>query len=183
MREEISALMDGELASDNARRTMDALKGDPQLHEAWSSYHLIGDVLRRETGLLSDFSGKVMERLESEPTVIAPIALASPVPKPARVALPLAAAVAGVGVVAWVALALNQQPPSVQVVATPAQAVQPAAMQAQSQPPLIQASIPLPSSAIKEYLIAHQGYSPSSSIQGMAPYMRTVTEVRPAADR
>jgi sigma-E factor negative regulatory protein RseA len=35
-----------------------------------------------------------------------------------------------------------------------------------------------PSGALKEYLVAHQAHSPSSGIQGVAPYVRSVSEIR-----
>lgn len=101
--------------------------------------------------------------------------------RPGRLAMPIAASLAGVGMVAWLALSMNDQsaaPARAGAVASPP----PVAAAAPVQPatPAVPASAVLPSSAIKEYLFAHQGYSPSSSIQGMAPYMRTVTEKRQA---
>jgi hypothetical protein len=36
-------------------------------------------------------------------------------------------------------------------------------------------NVPLPSAA-NDYLLAHQGFSPRVSLQGMAPYVRTVAE-------
>jgi hypothetical protein len=35
--------------------------------------------------------------------------------------------------------------------------------------------VPLPTQA-NDYLLAHQGFSPRVSLQGMAPYVRTVSE-------
>jgi hypothetical protein len=35
--------------------------------------------------------------------------------------------------------------------------------------------VPLPSGT-NDYLLAHQGFSPRVSLQGMAPYVRTVSE-------
>jgi hypothetical protein len=35
--------------------------------------------------------------------------------------------------------------------------------------------VPLPTTA-NDYLLAHQGFSPRISLQGMAPYVRTVAE-------
>jgi hypothetical protein len=37
------------------------------------------------------------------------------------------------------------------------------------------AAVPLPS-ATNDYLLAHQIFSPHGSLQGMAPYVRTVSE-------
>jgi sigma-E factor negative regulatory protein RseA len=36
---------------------------------------------------------------------------------------------------------------------------------------------------MNEYLIAHQEYSPSTAIQGLAPYIRTVSSAQPEAGR
>ena len=48
---------------------------------------------------------------------------------------------------------------------------------AQVQPAVATAMVPL-SSAANDYLLAHQGFSPRVSLQGMAPYVRTVSETR-----
>ena len=47
-----------------------------------------------------------------------------------------------------------------------------AVIHAQAKPPVL--VIPLPS-ATSDYLLAHQGFSPRMSFQGMAPYVRTVS--------
>jgi hypothetical protein len=36
---------------------------------------------------------------------------------------------------------------------------------------------------MNEYLIAHQEFSPSTEIQGLAPYIRSVSGARPLKDR
>jgi hypothetical protein len=107
----------------------------------------------RDTRLLSPgFAARVAERLEQEPTVLAPANLRRAPVK--RIALAAAASVAGVGLVGWLAFA--PQPQTAQPVA-----------QVQH--------IPLPA-ATNDYLLAHQGFSPRVSLQGMAPYVRTVAE-------
>jgi hypothetical protein len=77
----------------------------------------------------------------------------------------LAASVAAVALVGWLAFAPQQSP-----VAPVAQQQAPAAV-AKTKPALV----PLPSGA-NDYLLAHQAYSPRVSLQGMAPYVRTVSE-------
>ena len=50
--------------------------------------------------------------------------------------------------------------------------------QSEPQPPAVTvtvSTIPLPS-ATNDYLLAHQGFSPRVSLQGMAPYVRTVAQ-------
>jgi sigma-E factor negative regulatory protein RseA len=84
-----------------------------------------------------------------------------------RFALPLAAAVMGMAAVGWVALSLNAPQP-LELAAKPRpsnQQVVPVAEQS-------------PSGALKEYLVAHQAHSPSGGIQGVAPYVRSVSEIR-----
>jgi hypothetical protein len=40
---------------------------------------------------------------------------------------------------------------------------------------VVPAMVPLPTGT-NDYLLAHQGFSPRVSLQGMAPYVRTVSE-------
>jgi hypothetical protein len=75
-----------------------------------------------------------------------------------------AASLAAVGLVGWLALGPQHQPASAPV----AQAVQPTR---EAKQPVI---VPLPT-ATPDYLLAHQGFSPRISLQGMAPYARTVS--------
>jgi sigma-E factor negative regulatory protein RseA len=164
MKEKISALMDGELDEREAGRAIDALQGGGDARDTWRTYHLISDAMR-DTRLLSvGFAARVAERLEKEPTVLAPRRL-KPDARP-WYAIPAAAAasVAGVGLVGYLAFA-PQQPgaPS----AVPVAVVQPPEA---PKPQLV----PLPSGT-HDYLLAHQGFSPRVSLQGMAPYARTVS--------
>lgn len=152
MKEQISALMDGELEGQAADGALASLRGEGESLEAWRAYHLISDAMR-DTRLLSPgFTARVVERLAQEPTILAPANLRRAPVK--RFALAAAAGVAGVGLVGWLAFA----------------------PQAQNPQPVAQAqTIPLPS-ATNDYLLAHQGFSPRVSLQGMAPYVRTVAE-------
>jgi len=84
-----------------------------------------------------------------------------------RFALPLAAAVMGMAAVGWVALSLNGPQPH-----------ELAARQRPSSQPVVHPAEQSPSGALKEYLVAHQAHSPSGSIQGVAPYVRSVSEIR-----
>lgn len=167
MRSEISALLDGELAPDAAGRAIDALRQNADLCREWETYYLIGDALRRSPPLSTGFSDRVMARLVQEPTVLAPAAMAQTRKGILRFALPLAASVMGAGVVGWVALSINAPQPA-QVAAAPSP-VQQAARPASAQ---------ISQGALKEYLVAHQAYSPSGRMQGVAPYVRTVSEIR-----
>lgn len=166
MKSDISALLDDELEQGEASQAIDALRRDKELQEAWSTYHLIGDTLRRSPELSPHLSLRVMARLAKEPVLLVPSAR----PKsPLQVVLQLAAAVMGMAVVGWLALSLNpSQPQPVELAAKPR--------------PTKELAVPVsdksPSGTLKEYLVAHQAHSPSGGIQGVAPYVRTVSEIR-----
>lgn len=76
-RQELSALVDGELASDGVQRLCAAWRNEPSSRETWHAYSLIGDVMRSEDlasaaahdeRFLRDFR----QRLSAEPVVLAP---------------------------------------------------------------------------------------------------------------
>jgi sigma-E factor negative regulatory protein RseA len=72
-REELSALVDGEVADDDITRLLDALADDTGARRAWSRYHLIGDMLRADAA---------EQPREAPPRDVAP-------PPPRRPRLPL----------------------------------------------------------------------------------------------
>jgi sigma-E factor negative regulatory protein RseA len=162
MKDRISQLMDGEL---DDRAAADAIKACGQGGEAletWRTYHLIGDAMRDSRVLSAGFSARFAERLAAEPTVLAP--------QRARAetrtwfVASAAASFAAVGLVGWLAFA--PQPGN-----APAQV-------AEVQNPKVEAAalvmVPAPTAA-NDYLLAHQGFSPRVSFQGMAPYVRSVS--------
>ena len=164
MKDGISAFMDGELDDRAAGPVIDTLGRDAEAREAWRTYHLIGDALRDGRLLPAGFSARVARALEAEPTVLAPRRLQ---PQP-RTWYALAASAAGFALVGWLAFAPQQS------------AVAPVAQQQVPQPAVAKASpkpniVPLPSGT-NDYLLAHQAFSPRVSLQGMAPYVRTVSE-------
>lgn len=169
MKEKISQLMDGELDGRAARQAIEALARENEAAEAWRTYHLISDAMRDSRLLSEGFTARVRERLAGEPTVLAPVRHAAQASR--WYALPAAASIAAVALVGWLAFAPPQQggdasaPLAQAPVANPKPAI-----------------VPL-SSAANDYLLAHQGFSPRISIQGMAPYVRTVSEERNEARR
>jgi sigma-E factor negative regulatory protein RseA len=186
MKSRISALMDGELGGEEAPETLEALAQEGEARDAWRAYHLISDALR-DTRLVSQgFSRRVAARIADEPTVVAPGRL--PVqPRNARwFALSAAASVAAVALVGWLAfapqhpgaplpeLAASARPAAPPQAAAGAQAPAGAAAQSVAAAPKEAAHVPPPSTA-DDYLLAHQRYSPRNSLQGVAPYVRTVS--------
>jgi sigma-E factor negative regulatory protein RseA len=159
MKERISALMDGELDERAAGEAIGALHRDGEALECWRIYHLISDGMRDTRLLSAGFAARVSQRLAAEPTVLAPASLPGRTPAQ-RFAYAAAASLAAVALVGWLAFAPQPEAPQM----------------AQVQPPIMQAvNVPLPSAA-NDYLLAHQGFSPRVSLQGMAPYVRTVAE-------
>jgi len=102
MKEQISALIDGELDESQARGVFDALDGSAALRDEWRCYSLIGDCLRGEA-VGADLSSAVMARLQDEPTVLAPVAKRRGLTWAQR-PLAMAAAVTAVAMVAWASL-------------------------------------------------------------------------------
>lgn len=72
MKEQLSALIDGEFDIDNAEHLLIVAKSNGELKQSWSNYHLIGDVMRGEYVHYSEMTNRIMDILEDEPTVIAP---------------------------------------------------------------------------------------------------------------
>ena len=162
MKDKISVFMDGELDDKAAAQMIDVLGRDREALEAWRTYHLISDALRESRLLSEGFTARVAAQLDQEPTVLAPQRL-QPQPRPWYA---LAASIAAVALVGWLGFA-----PQETAVAPVAQAPVASKPVAEIKPALV----PLPSGT-NDYLLAHQGFSPRVSLQGMLPYVRTVSE-------
>ena len=65
MKDQISALMDGELALNSSEHIFTAIKAGGEMASCWSTYHLIGDVMRGNALLKPDFNERLMQKLES----------------------------------------------------------------------------------------------------------------------
>lgn len=174
MRARISALMDGELDAGEIGDPLKTLGEDAGAREAWRTYHLISDALQGGGLLATDCLRRVSDRLADEPALIGPLpADVAPAQRP-RWFMPsaLAASLAAVALVGWMAFApQDKRAPVLQpVAATAPQAVPAARAKAPARQPL--------TAATRDYLIAHQAFSPRTSLQGMAPYVRSVSAER-----
>lgn len=185
--EKISALMDGELDARDSGQQLQRLQDDPELAQGWNTFHLIGDCLRNESDFSASagFNQRLHDALEKEPTVLAP---RPPVRKPpsspfVRYTLPMAAAIAGVSVVAWLGLSSNVTAPGggSQIVAggTPREPVV-VAEPVPNRPPVAQVVL---QGNVSDYLAAHQEFSPRTAMQGVASYVRTVADDRQIQDK
>ncbi len=160
--EKISAFMDGEFDEAEAGVQLSRLKADPRLRDAWDAYHLIGDSLRGEKlGLSPEFTTKFRARLASEATALAP--RRRPLQATVRrFALPVAASVGGMALVAWLAVFNNPFVPNKETLAV-------------NSPGPVGAKVQLASGDVNDYLLAHQQFSSSTTLQGVASYVRTVS--------
>ena len=165
MKDRISQLMDGELDERSAADAIKACGQDAEALQTWRTYHLISDAMRDSRVLSAGFSMRLAERLEAEPTVLAPQRKRAE--SRTWFAASAAASFAAVALVGWLAFA--PQPASGPQMAQQAPAA--TAELAQAQPVLVP-----PPSATNDYLLAHQGFSPRVSFQGMAPYVRSVSD-------
>lgn len=180
MTEKLSALLDGHLVDDAATRPIfDCLRQDRAMREKWGTYCLIGDALRGEAEG-PDLVGKVLARLDGEPTVLAPALrprAAARSTRLGRVVLPVAASVMGVTAVGWVVQSMQQPAGPLDVAAAKPvgkvnNGVAVAAAPASN-----------PEDSLRSYVFAHQALAGGSPIPGVAQFVRTVTEVRQGSDR
>lgn len=76
MKDQLSALIDGEFDVASAEHLITSVQSGGELESCWQHYHLIGDAMRGDRYLSADFSARVLGALENEPTVLAPKAAA-----------------------------------------------------------------------------------------------------------
>lgn len=151
MSEQISALMDDEIAVEDAEYLITSIHANKQASQTWHHYHLIGDAMRGDVGLSTNFKQKLMQKIDQEPTVLAPSAAHVSASKTdvVRDKLPakwsIAASVAAVMVVGWMTIQQQTQTDRASAVIEVAEAT------------TVNQTIPT------EYLTAHQSSAPSTS--------------------
>ena len=148
MKEKISALMDGDLALEDAEYLMTAMKAKGEAAQAWSTYHLIGDVMRDDPALRADLTSRIMKEVANQPAVLAPKASLVQAKRP--MLWSVAASVAGVFFVGW--MVLHNQ---VQDGLAPVEIAQ---------------NVP------SEYLLAHQSMAPTNAAYFIQPASYTQGE-------
>ncbi|MFM2397409.1 MAG: hypothetical protein RLZZ144_659 [Pseudomonadota bacterium] len=160
MKQEISALIDGELFEDEADALLDKMKRQPQAQQDWLMYQLIGDALRQPDHLSADISASFKERLDMEPTILAPHRRS--IRQTRYFAVSAAASVLALALVAWLSIQVGNEPAP--------------QMASVTQPDALRAASFSPSNNVNDYLMAHQEVSPSANVQGTTSYIRTVSE-------
>jgi sigma-E factor negative regulatory protein RseA len=152
MTQEISSLMDGELAAPDAERALRSCGASEEHKATWYLYHCIGDAMRGQAPRSFDRPVELLASLHGEPTVLAP---RRPLESPyIRIALAAAASVATIGVVGWLGIQGGQGAPA-PVVAKASSGIQPVANK--STLPARDAIQPL---EVQAYLTAHRQIPP-----------------------
>lgn len=169
MNEDISTYMDGELDPARMAPVAAALKDSEEARRDWMTYHVIRDAMTMEVPRMDTFAARFHERLAAEPTILAPKPARTRVAKPQTVWL-AAASVAVVALTFWNSGTENPSSPNL-VTQNVASADSGAS---------IRGNI-IPASSIVEanpYVIAHQEYAPTTAMEGVAPYIRTISASR-----
>jgi len=179
MKDKISALMDGELDSVDVADTISQIKESEELRNEWSTYHLIGDILRQPAMSTPDIASKIRNEVDIEPIVLTPDI---PKEKKSQVfAFAIAASmVAAVAAVTWMGGQTMDRPlpdePSLQAVinnelAEPTVTTDPVlAQKEESKTDKLVLQDPAPI-RLNDYMFAHGEFT---AIRGVSPYMRTV---------
>ncbi len=170
---ELSALFDGELEDHEVATIVRAALAEGKQLADWQAYALIGDQLRGERSYTPDFVENVMVRVREEPQVLAPGNLRRQSQHPL---LALAASVAGVVAVGWLALtgAPQVQGPQVAYVA-----VSPAPTFAKTEPskpttPQVK-QVSADRAEMGEYLVAHHAHASAFHLGEGVQHVRSVS--------
>jgi len=163
MNEKLSAWMDGELESAQARQLLSQLKRDAALRTNWNCYHLIEDALRGVQG--PDLCARIFAQLDAEPTVCTPLRR-NKAERLHRRSLQMAACIAALVFVVGIWMVFpGLQPNTPQIANIPATEVK-------------QAAVPADEGA-RGYLFAHHPYPPINAMQGLATYVRIISQEMP----
>jgi sigma-E factor negative regulatory protein RseA len=154
MPKDISLFVDGELDQESIDMILKKIKNDEELQHKWFAYHLIGDTLRETHHVSPEFCQRFSALLAKEPIHISPRRRFTNIKV---ISASIAASVAAIAMVTTVMLniykvdsvtALWSKPAEIKLVNVPND---------------------------QEYLMAHQEFSSSTVVQGVAPYARTVS--------
>ncbi len=166
----VSALTDGELAGDELKRGLDALRQHPELLTSWSRYHLIRDALHSnlEPQLVPDLSQRIATALAQEPVILAPQRPRRPWLRHAA-GLAVAASVTGIAIIGLRQFSDDSGPVTIAT-------TEPQEYIRLEQPPATVAANPQVSNGehLAPYLVNHNEFAASSGMQGVLPYVRIV---------
>ncbi len=177
--ERLSALVDDEMPQAEIGGEIAKLCRNGQAQACWSRYHLIGDAMRREIGLLyrTDLAQAISQRLEEEPVVLAPAAIQrkDSSRRKALTGLAVAASLTAVAVVLAPQLINPERADTQPVVAVQPAAETPTYFVAQDGTRWEMLKKPAVESRLNAYLVNHQERSPTNNIKGIMPYATFVS--------
>ncbi|MCB5191675.1 sigma-E factor negative regulatory protein [Methylobacillus arboreus] len=104
MKSQISALMDGDVALEDAEYLYTTLKSGGETTQAWADYHLIGDAMRGNPVFNPDFTERLMASLDQEPILLVPAVKRKQALLKNSKLWSVAASVSAVAFVGWVVL-------------------------------------------------------------------------------
>lgn len=166
MKEQISALIDGEVSELERERALRALRDDSVLRHTWDRYHLVSSALRRELEMVvrPGLAERIHARLQHESPDTAVPRLPGPRFLKLTAGLAIAASVAAVAILNLSPLTLNSQPVNTAKPVT----VNPTAVAIARQTP------PEQQRALNPYLMHHGEYTSTTGMNGMISYVRVV---------
>lgn len=139
MKQQLSALIDGEADIERCEHIFLAAKSTGEVAQAWQDYHVIRDVMRKEHWVRPDMTNRIMAALTDEPIVFAPRVASQPVvelkSRPTKYIWSIAASVAAAF---FVGMFVLNQPTAVE-------------------------SVQIADSETDQYVMAHHNYSPNSA--------------------
>ena len=135
-----------------------SLRREPECRRVWTDYCVIADAVRHESQLHRDLTGSIMARIAQEPVVFAP---PRRVGRPWRAVAAMAASLAGVAVVGWVSLTMQESREGPRLAEVPRFAK-------------VEPSDPADRQRMQEYLVAHQSQAAGLPFMGAAHNIRSV---------
>jgi sigma-E factor negative regulatory protein RseA len=166
-RENLSALMDGELNEKATQAALQWMRQQPEERQTWNEYHLIGDVLRGVGISHIKLGESIAQRLAQEPTLLAP-RLKQPLEAPVSPYARWSAVAAAISVVALAGWALQRTspttPPLVASAPAPVQVVttQPVALRQVKTTALMNDTS---SAEMERFAALHRQFTPLSGFQ------------------
>jgi len=176
-REQLSALVDGEIEESLLRPTVSALESNPELTSAWERYHMIGqairgDALRPEFGKVA---AHVRARIAAEPVPIGSRAARRPGLSRIGPFVGAALAASAAFLAVFAVPQLFDPRPSAPTPAAVVALTDPSPQFRLANPgQRWHLDKPALQSKLDRFLVNHQAYSPSSGIKGFLPYATVV---------
>lgn len=176
MKEQISALLDGEGDDLERERTLRAMDSDLQMRATWERYHVVSAAIRRELDMMVDpgMAERLRARLQQEEPFSENRSRLTPRVLKFTAGLAIAASVATV--------AILNLPPIVSPVTSPMARNSAGPAPDQRVAINVRQSPAEQRSALNPYLVQHGEYTPAAGMNGMLSYVRVIGRDSAATD-